>query len=69
MGETIESALHTLRAWLECQSIPAINCKGLHCDQCEYDHGGSTGMMIAVEAVLDYFDKKGDNHEGKDHGE
>lgn len=58
MGESIESALHTLRAWLECQSIPAIDCKGLHCEQCEYEHGGSIGMMIAVETVLDYFDKK-----------
>ena len=58
MAETLQSALSTMKAWLECQSIPAIDCRGKHCETCQYDHGGATGMMVAVEEILDYFENE-----------
>lgn len=59
-GETLQSSLEVMKNWLQCRSIPAIECWGKHCETCPYDHGGSTGMMIAVEYIVDYLEKEED---------
>ena len=58
MNETLQSSMEVMKNWLMCQSIPAIDCRGKQCETCPYDHGGATGMMIAVEYIVDYLEKQ-----------